>query len=169
MLMHADKESFQQIISITYSIWFTRNQNVFKDKNIPVIEALNQALKILYDYHHHTIEALPNSSHRTTFGNCNDTCWNPPPRGFLKLNVDAHLRDDGRWGCGMVLRGEDGHFVGAATKVLKGSDDATLAETICIREALSWLETKQIHHVIIETDAEVVVKAMEKMKFPRTN
>jgi ribonuclease HI len=68
----------------------------------------------------------------------------------------------------MVLRGEDDHFVEAATKVLKGSDDATLAETVCIREALLWVEAKQIHHVFIETDAEVVVKAMEKMKFPRT-
>jgi hypothetical protein len=26
---------------------------------------------------------------------------------FLKLNVDAHLHDDGRWGYGMVLRRED--------------------------------------------------------------
>jgi hypothetical protein len=38
MLIHTDKESFQQITSIT------RNQKVFKNINIPVIEALNQAL-----------------------------------------------------------------------------------------------------------------------------
>jgi ribonuclease HI len=68
----------------------------------------------------------------------------------------------------MVLRGEDGHFVGAANKVLKGSDDVKLAETSCICEALQWIETMRIHHVIIETDAEVIVKALEKKKFPRT-
>jgi hypothetical protein len=144
MLIHTDKESFQQITSITYSIWFTRNQKVFKNINIPVIEALNQALNTLREYHHHTIATPPNSPHRTASRNRNDMCWSPPPRSFLKLNVDAHLRDDGRWGCGMVLRGEDGHFVGAATKVLKGSDDVKLAETSCICEALQWIETMRI-------------------------
>ncbi|KAK2372257.1 hypothetical protein QL285_073414 [Trifolium repens] len=89
-------------------------------------------------------------------------CWSPPPRNFLKLNVDAHLHDDGRWGFGMVLRGEDSYFVGATTKVLKGSDDATLAESMGICEALLWIET-------LRRDAEGIVKALEKNKFPRTN
>jgi hypothetical protein len=173
MIIHAAKESFQQIVSITYHIWFTRNQRVFRDMNTPVIEALNKVLKTLRDYHHHAIkDHLPcshhNSSHRTAFGSRNDTCWSPPPRNFLKLNVDAHLRDDGRWGFGMVLRGEDGHLVGAATKILKGSDDATLAETMGINEALHWTEAMRIHHVIIETDAEGIVKAIERKKIPRT-
>jgi ribonuclease HI len=174
MIIHADKDSFQQIVSITYNIWLTRNQKVFKGVNTPVIEALKQALKTLRDYLHHSVDehqtpSHQSSSHQTAFRNRNDMCWSPPPRNFLKLNVDAHLRDDGRWGFGMVLQGEDGHFVGAATKVLKGSDDATLAETMGICEALHWIETLRINHVIIETDAEGIVKAMEKKKFPRTN
>jgi ribonuclease HI len=62
----------------------------------------------------------------------------------------------------MVLRGEDSYFVGATTKVLKGSDDATLAESMGICEALLWIET-------LRRDAEGIVKALEKNKFPRTN
>jgi hypothetical protein len=37
----------------------------------------------------------------------------------------------------MVSRRADGRCIGAATKVLKGSDDVTLAEVVGIREALN--------------------------------
>jgi ribonuclease HI len=55
------------------------------------------------------------------------------------------------------------------TKVLKGSDDATLAEAIGIYEALQWVKTQDNQRVIIESDAEIVTKIVAKKKFPRTN
>jgi hypothetical protein len=64
---------------------------------------------------------------------------------------------------------EGGCCVGAATKVLKGSDDVLLAEAVGIREALNWVVSQQHHRVIIETDTEVIVKAPSKKNFPRTN
>jgi ribonuclease HI len=36
-------------------------------------------------------------------------------------------------------------------------------------EALHWIEAVRTNHVIIETDAEGIVKAIEKKKFPRTS
>jgi ribonuclease HI len=69
----------------------------------------------------------------------------------------------------MVLRREDGRAVGAATKVLKGSDDSTLAEAIGISEALIWIKTLNLQKVIIETDAKILTTALEKKLFPRTN
>jgi hypothetical protein len=71
---------------------------------------------------------------------------------FLKLNMDANLHDDGRWGYGMVLRRANGRCVGAATKVLKGSIDISLEEAVGIRDALNWVVSQQHHRVIIETD-----------------
>jgi ribonuclease HI len=88
---------------------------------------------------------------------------------FLKLNVDAHLHDDGRWGYGMILRRPDGRCIGAATKVLKGSDDVTLAEAVGIREALNWVVSQHHQRVIIKTDAEIIVKVISKKSFPRSN
>jgi hypothetical protein len=32
--------------------------------------------------------------------NCNSTSWSPLPISSLKLNVDAHLTDDGCWALG---------------------------------------------------------------------
>ncbi|MCI24473.1 ribonuclease H protein, partial [Trifolium medium] len=121
-----------------------------------------------------------NSNHRVVR---NNKSWSPPPVNFLKLNVDAHLSDDGRWGFGMILRREDGRCVGAATGVCKGSsnggssglsrstspseDDAAMAEAEGLRAALQLVETQQLSNVIIELDAEKIVNAMKRKKFPR--
>ncbi|GAU16849.1 hypothetical protein TSUD_367980 [Trifolium subterraneum] len=94
--------------------------------------------------------------------------WSPPPRNFLKLNVDAHLKDDGHWGLGLVLRREDGRCVGAVTRVVDGSNDAALAEAHGLQEALRWIRNLHITRVIIEIDAVVIVQAIQKREFPRT-
>jgi ribonuclease HI len=167
MILHTNKESIQMIFSITYSIWFTRNKKVFQNINIPVSEALNQALQHLREYHHHDTGTRPTSSSPTALGNQNDISWSLPPRNFLKLNVDSHLHGSGQWGFGMILRSDDGRCVGSMTKVLKGWEDATLAEAVGISEAVNWIGNQKLNHVIIETDAEIIVKSIQKI-FPRT-
>ncbi|MCH94630.1 ribonuclease H protein, partial [Trifolium medium] len=161
------KESIQIISSITYSIWFARNKQVFQNKNTPVNEAVDHALRTLHDYHHHTTVArLDSSNSRPSVGR-NNKSWSPPPKTFLKLNVDAHLSDDGHWGLGMVLRRDDGRCVGAATKVYHGSNDAAMAEATGLREALLWVKSQKMEKVIIEMDAESIVKAVNSRIFPR--
>ncbi|PNX60442.1 hypothetical protein L195_g060183, partial [Trifolium pratense] len=58
--------------------------------------AVERALKILYEYQHSiTIDRLvPSATSSQVIRN--NICWSPPPENYLKLNVDAHLSDDGR-------------------------------------------------------------------------
>ncbi|MCI14207.1 hypothetical protein A2U01_0035336, partial [Trifolium medium] len=138
----------QILSSITYSIWFARNKKVFQNKDIPVNETVDRALQNLHDFQHHFIEArLSPTNSKPPSINRHNKSWNPPPRNFLKLNVDAHLSDDGHWGLGWVLRGFDGRCVGMVTKVLKGSDDVAMAEATGLREALTWVETQHLNNV----------------------
>jgi ribonuclease HI len=169
MLTSSNTECIQQILSITYNIWWTRNQKAFQNKNTPVLEALDKALTSIHEFLHHSTAAQPTPSSRTALADRNNNRWTPPHENFLKLNVDAHLHDDGRWGYGMVLRRMDGRAVGAITKVIKGSDDATLAEAVGILEAVKWLKTHGYQRVIVESDAEIVIQAVIRKKFPRTN
>jgi hypothetical protein len=139
---------------------------VFQNSNTPVIKALDQALKSIHKFLLHTIATHPNLPSQIALVVRNDECWNPSPKSFLKLNVDAHLHDDGRWGYIMILRQEDGRAVGAMTKVIKGSDDATLAEAVGIFKAVKWLKTHRYERVIVESDAEIVIQAVVQKKVP---
>jgi ribonuclease HI len=87
----------------------------------------------------------------------------------LKLNVDAHLSSDGRWGFGWILRGRDGRCAGAGTRVCFGSNDADLAEATGLREALQFVESSHLSNIIIEMDAEKIVKSVQMQSFPRTS
>ncbi|CAJ2651829.1 uncharacterized protein LOC123894954 [Trifolium pratense] len=168
MLNNTNKESMQIITTITYTIWFARNQKVFQHQDIPVQLALPRALKLLHEYHHNINDQRlePKTSSHPSFAS-NDKSWSPPPRNCLKLNVDAHLQDDGHWGLGMVLRRDDGRCVGAATRVIKGSNDVGLAETAGLKEALNLIQAMELDEVIVEMDAAVIVNAIHNKIFPR--
>ncbi|GAU38871.1 hypothetical protein TSUD_67340 [Trifolium subterraneum] len=62
----------------------------------------------------------------------NINIWNdnrlPRQQGALKFNVDAHLSGDGSWGLGWIVRREDGSWVGATTKVVRGIKEVAAAE-----------------------------------------
>jgi ribonuclease HI len=81
--------------------------------------------------------------------------------------VDAHLKDDGRLGLGLVLRGEDGSIVGAATKAQNGSGNVELSEVMGLVEAIKLVEERHLQNVIIEMDSAVIVRAIQRNSYPR--
>jgi ribonuclease HI len=68
----------------------------------------------------------------------------------------------------MVLRREDGRCIGAATKVLKGKDDADLAEAMGLKAGLDLASHLGISKLVVEMDADNIVQAIVKKRYPRT-
>ncbi|KAK2374342.1 Ribonuclease H superfamily protein [Trifolium repens] len=170
MINNTSKENMQTISAIIYGMWNERNNKVFREKDTPVNETVDRAMQNLHEYHHHTIKARLPPTHSVPPSVAGDNIsWSPPPATTLKLNVDAHLTGDGHWAFGWVVRQSDGRCVGAVTKVLKGTDDATEAEAMGLLEAIIWAKSQQYDKVIFETDAEVIVTAIRNKAFPRTN
>jgi ribonuclease HI len=170
MINNTSKENMQTISAIIYGMWNERNNKVFREKDTPVNETVDRAMQNLHEYHHHTIKARLPPTHSVPPSVAGDNIsWSPPPATTLKLNVDAHLTGDGHWAFGWVVRQSDGRCVGAVTKVLKGTDDATEAEAMGLLEAIIWAKSQQYDKVIFETDAEVLVTAIRNKAFPRTN
>ncbi|CAI9777303.1 unnamed protein product [Fraxinus pennsylvanica] len=77
--------------------------------------------------------------------------------GFLKLNIDAAIfEDQGKAGLGLVIRNDLGSFVAARVVTVQGIVDPLLAETLGVREALSWIKSKFLEVQTIEMDALLV-------------
>lgn len=84
--------------------------------------------------------------------------WQKTPTGSLKINCDAAVfwhNNCSSWAS--VVRDEAGLFV--ATKSFKstGIMEPKLAESLAVKEALTWCHEQHIMNAIIETDAAVVV------------
>jgi ribonuclease HI len=98
----------------------------------------------------------------------NNNYWKLPTKGTLKLNVDAHPFDDGRWALGLVLRSEDGQCVGAATRVVNGLENTCDGEALGLEAALEFTSNWKETPITIEMDARIIVEAVNQWRFPRS-
>lgn len=51
-------------------------------------------------------------------------------------------------------------MIDAFSTAIEGITDPSIAEGMGLREALSWIKMKQMSNVIVEMDAQIIVKAM---------
>jgi hypothetical protein len=155
ILINNQKENIEIIIATFYHIWKARNMLVFQDKEVPVMTVVKLAVDSANEYIKHSTnkpQILPQVSNIQTRGN--DTIiWSPPARNLLKLIVDAHPCDDGHWGLGLVLRTEDGGCVGAATRIVRGSNETVEGEALGLKAAMDLATSRGIRNVVIEMDS----------------
>jgi hypothetical protein len=110
-----NKDCLEQITAIIYSLWHARNMLVFQGKQLPQEDVSKRAISHLQEYQKLCAANLASRNLHVVGRSSNDTSWSPPLRDTLKINVDAHLRRDGCWSSGLILRRSDGSIVGAAT------------------------------------------------------
>ncbi|PNX95563.1 ribonuclease H, partial [Trifolium pratense] len=161
MINNTNKECIEKITAIMYGIWYARNVLVFQGKNLPPQEISSTALNQLQEYQTHGLEQHIQDPQVRRNGCSNDISWSPPPRGTLKINVDAHLSSDGHWSTGLVLRRSDGSTVGVATRTHNGSADVVTGEAMGLMDAIEWIEKLGEQSVIFEMDSQVIVKAVK--------
>jgi ribonuclease HI len=85
--------------------------------------------------------------------------WSPPPRGWVRLNTNGSCRDCGHIGCGGIIRGSDGEWLGGFSKYISiGS--AYLAELWGVLEGLMYARRLQFCFIELHIDSLVVVQAI---------
>ncbi|KAE8668452.1 4-hydroxy-tetrahydrodipicolinate reductase 1 [Hibiscus syriacus] len=86
--------------------------------------------------------------------------WSPPPKGFIKLNVDAAVSGDWRKsGVGGILRVEDGSVMGSFQEAA-GPGPPLLIELMEIKKGLTFfasIHQRYKERLIVETDSKLAV------------
>ncbi|CAL1353854.1 unnamed protein product [Linum trigynum] len=134
-----------QCVCLLWRIWKSRNEVTFEFTQ-PHVSSLarqfyNQVLEIS--------SLLPPSSPQPLLPNIPATTWVPPPKGFLKINVDATVSASG---CspGLVIRCSDGHVMLAFGLQNQGIVNPYLAELLAFRDAISFIASRSLTHMIVE-------------------
>ncbi|XP_031120339.1 uncharacterized protein LOC116023477 [Ipomoea triloba] len=130
-----------------WTVWLARNDKVFNNK-IWSMTMLKEKMNYFVHEWQNMDTAIPTVPNVSSVLVC---AWSPLPLGMLKCNVDASILH-GHVGAGAVLRDHAGRFVAAFATRLQCAPDPYLAETMAIKEALSWFKTRGVNHVILETD-----------------
>ncbi|XP_074383626.1 uncharacterized protein LOC141725107 [Apium graveolens] len=138
-----------EVAMLCWSIWSRPNNWVWDHKNGSVFGVCNTEWT----------EAQAKERNRRIRGEMGDRVWTPPKWGWMKINIDADVFQNGSIGVAAVIRDDQGRFVGARCMKIAGAWKPIEAEAIGLREALSWVIDRGYKHCVIETDTYVLADA----------
>ncbi|KAL8148088.1 hypothetical protein AgCh_005433 [Apium graveolens] len=95
--------------------------------------------------------------------------WHCPQPSTIKVNVDASMVQNSQtFNVGMVMRDFQGMFLMGINVCLPMVDSVFEAETVGVRETLSWINNQQILDVkvLVETDSLLKVQAIKEAETP---
>lgn len=87
--------------------------------------------------------------------------WNPPPAGWVKINVDgSFLFEYNVGGVGGVFCDEFGSYARGFVRQIPSASSPTMVEFLAVREGIHWAAERNLDRVIVECDSLQVVQAV---------
>ncbi|XP_021836918.2 uncharacterized protein [Spinacia oleracea] len=151
------REELKRIAAIAWAIWYCRNKRVYDNEqtNCPMVAA---SFVKMVEEHGTYIKNI--SSYRRPTMPISAMTWSCPPRGMVKINVDAHVTATYA-GLGVVVRDEVGKLMLIATKRVNGGLMPDAAEAMAARYGAVIARRFGYTNVWLEGDALAVAKAVD--------
>jgi ribonuclease HI len=87
--------------------------------------------------------------------------WHPPKENWVRLNTDGSSKDNAKAGCGGLIRGSDGKWLGGFSKFI-GNCSAYVAELWGVLEGLKYAWNLGFRRVELHIDSQIVVKIIQE-------
>uniref|UniRef100_A0A803Q6N0 Reverse transcriptase zinc-binding domain-containing protein n=1 Tax=Cannabis sativa TaxID=3483 RepID=A0A803Q6N0_CANSA len=137
----ADADKRKLLPVLCWAIWSARNDFVWQQKTTTAATILNTATGFLDQWSKAQNTLIETSWSSYTIHDGAEQ-WVVPSENKIKVNVDAALfNSSNKYGCGFVARDHYGMLVQGKTLLFTCSPSPELAESIGIREALSWIKS----------------------------
>ncbi|XP_060961726.1 uncharacterized protein LOC133031947 [Cannabis sativa] len=173
-----NKSEMEQLFCTLWAIWNERNKVVHGSKARVATDLAIFATVFLQNFRnaqhkHPPVAAVPTFSHQsgpsvTAFSHQQQNSiaalhpWSPPAPNVLKLNIDAAVHSPSNTtGVGAVLRDNHGHVVAALAMPFIGNFKSHEMEAKALFHSLNWALQQQLQVNHIETDALMVVNALQ--------
>ena len=154
-----------KLATILWGIWFWRNKKVWEDRIVPANTAMELAFNTVHEWRKARKQEEPASTNRSNADSLSNRKWRPLPQGMLKVNVDASVFPQSEiFSVGMVVRDHNGMFIAAKVMSLPRPGTILEAESIGVREALSWIMQRGDEQGIIESDSLLTIRALQGKK-----
>ncbi|XP_075655012.1 uncharacterized protein LOC142625205 [Castanea sativa] len=86
--------------------------------------------------------------------------WAAPPLEVYKINVAGATSMGGVSGVGVVIRDCRGLVLVVRSKVMAGSYEAEITDSLVVKEGVLLAYERGLHQIILETDSLIVVQAI---------
>lgn len=160
VLKHSRRNLINKVFMVAWAVWKNRNDIVWNQKGKEYEDIVISTLQVLNKW-----ESAQDKTFDNTVGFLIQTdgavCWEQPHVGQVKVNTDAALFTDSNcYSYAIVARDHSGTLLEAISCCKSGSLNPELAEAVGIREALSWVKSKDWSSAIIESDCLGAIQAI---------
>jgi hypothetical protein len=167
-----NNEDLIYMAAVIYGIWYARNQKIFEYKDIEDYITLDKANTSIQEYQRatntnnntqHDVNRARSRNHQHRSSTNSPKRWYRPNFGIIKVNSDANLAVEGRWGLGATFRDYEGELIAAATWSVPGAESPTLAEAYAMYLAMTMAVDCCFQEVEFECDNIEVVSLVESV------
>lgn len=153
----ANHHEILEIVSVcAWQVWCARNELYFENSMLSPTSCFKRASDMLDEYKNANAAARHDTKCRAP------SKWCAPEQDSVKLNVDAAVNvPENKIGLGIVARNSVGHVLLAASKTLWPFSSVERAELSAFYWAVDLVKERRWSKVIIEGDAQNVVKALQ--------
>jgi ribonuclease HI len=143
-----------------HSLWMWRNKETHDEEFIRPIQSVNYVYKAVEDYKHakQVTDMIGGNEYSLV-----EVGWKPPVGSFVRLNTDGARKNDNRTGCGGVIRGNQGEWLGGFAKGV-GDCSAFMAELWGVFEGLALAKRMGLRKIELHIDSAVVVQMLLSRK-----
>ncbi|CAL1379035.1 unnamed protein product [Linum trigynum] len=149
-----DDEILGKLGMVLRSIWYERNNQLFNNKKAEECEIVGRAMELWKEFNSHHTKQLRSEEEKTHN-------WEPPPVGWIKMNVDAAVLKGKGTGFGAVARNENGNFVVMVVRREWNQWSPELAELKAIEFGIRMAGRSGINQMVVETDCQTAFLALE--------
>ncbi|XP_074290571.1 uncharacterized protein LOC141617286 [Silene latifolia] len=170
-LEHEEIETF--MIGV-WAIWEMRNKLLF-DKEVVnverVIRRVRELQRELDDVEKEGEERRSSSGKEVEQRRVSKTdqrkAWKRPGREWVKINMDAGVKEGNGMGLGVVCRNHEGEVMWGATERRRAEFEVRIAEAEAVLVALRMAKRRGHQYVIMESDCKEVIEALQRRKSGR--
>jgi ribonuclease HI len=140
-----------------YSLWTWRNKELHDEKFLRPAMAVQFVWKKVEEYNaaaSNNEEIMDRDKVMTMIG------WKPPKPSFVSLNTDGASKVQHLSGCGGIVRGSQGEWIGGFAKNV-GSCNAFIAELWGVLEGLRFVQLLGFKKIELNIDSIAVVRIVQ--------
>ncbi|GLU09838.1 hypothetical protein SLE2022_266770 [Rubroshorea leprosula] len=153
-----EKEQLELFCLLCWNLWNSRNDALWNNKGPNPHHIIERSLHFQMEYK----KALMSKGRgAAAVQRVSETRWHPPDEGYVKVNVDGAVSEQGHvFGMGALVRDHHGEVLAAMVCQGQGTVEAEMAEACSLRRALLWAQTLTLRRIEVETDCAAIVSAI---------
>jgi ribonuclease HI len=140
-----------------YSLWTWRNMEMHDENYLRPAMAVQFVWKRVEEYN---VAASNNDEIMDRDKVMTSICWKPPKPSFVSLNTDGASKKQHLSGCGGIVRGSQGEWIGGFAKNV-GSCNAFVAELWGVLEGLRFVQLLGFKKIELNIDSIAVVRIVQ--------